>query len=608
LPRARRDARGREIAQVASERPAERARTRSPRYGSDLIVDLLQEFGIDYVALNPGATYRGLHDSLVNYGGGKPEIILCTHEKIAVSLAHGYAKTTGKPMGAIVHDVVGLLHSSMGVYYAHLDRVPVMVLGATGPVDRNRRRPMIDWIHTAQVQGEAVRNFTKWDDQPAAIADFPASFARGYRIATTEPAGPVYLCYDAGLQEDEIQRPIPIDDIVAGARPSPVQADPAALNHAADLIARAARPVILTEFTGRHPEAVAELVALAEDLAAAVIDLQGRVNIPNRHPLNLTGSDVLREADLVLALDVGDLHKALNELDRDSVARAKNSKIAPGTPVIDIGLAELRQSKWAEDLGEFQPVSLSIVADTRLALPALRALLRARPAAGDRGMRRAQLAAKHAAVRAEWEREARTDWGASPMTAPRLASEVWSVIKNDDWVLTANTLEDWALRLWDIDSPKRHPGRSFGTATQIGVSLGVGLAYRGSDTMVVDIQPDGDLMYDPGALWTAAHSRIPLLAVMYNNRAYYNDWEHQIRVARHRGTPEENAGVGQEIDDPAPDFSAMARSMGWHAEGPITDPDEAGPAIARAAAYVRERRMPALVDTIVRKRQHRRFR
>jgi thiamine pyrophosphate-dependent acetolactate synthase large subunit-like protein len=596
------------VTQVVPERPAGRAPTRSPRFGSDVIVDLLQSFGIEYVALNPGATYRGLHDSLVNYGDGKPEIILCTHEKVAVSLAHGYAKTTGRPMGAIVHDVVGLLHSTMGVYYAHLDRVPVMVLGATGPMDRRRRRPAIDWIHTAQVQGEAVRNFTKWDDQPATVADFPASFARAYRIATTEPAGPVYLCYDAGLQEDPLEAPIAIDDIVAGARPSPVQADPAALSRAAELIAKSTRPVIVTEFTGRHPEAVPELVGLAEELAAAVVDLQGRVNIPNRHPLNLTGGDALKDADLVLAIDVGDLHRALNELDRDSSDRAKKSKIAPGTPVIDIGLAELRQSKWAEDLGDFQPVTLSIVADTRLALPALRGLLRARVSGQDRGARRRELAAKHAAVREGWEREAKRDWGASPMTAPRLASEVWSVIKDDDWVLTANTLEDWALRLWDIDSPKRHPGRSFGTATQIGVSLGVGLAYRGTDTMVVDIQPDGDLMYDPGALWTAAHSRIPLLAVMYNNRAYYNDWEHQIRVARHRGTPEENARVGQEIDEPAPDFAAMAKSMGWYAEGPISDPDQAGPAIARAAAYVRERRMPALVDTIVRKRLPRRFR
>ncbi|HEV8670240.1 MAG TPA: thiamine pyrophosphate-binding protein [Candidatus Limnocylindria bacterium] len=582
--------------------------TRSPRFGSDVIVDLLQAFGIEYVALNPGATYRGLHDSLVNYGGGKPEIILCTHEKVAVNVAHGYAKVTGRPMGAIVHDVVGLLHSTMGVYYAHLDRVPVMLLGATGPMDRRRRRPAIDWIHTAQVQGEAVRNFTKWDDQPATVADFPASFARAYRIATTEPAGPVYLCYDAGLQEDALARPVSIDDVVAAARPSPVQADPAALERAADLLARAERPVIVSEFTGRHPEAFTELVALAEELAAAVIDLNGRVNIPNRHPLNLTGGEALKDADVVLAVDVGDLHRALNELDRDSPDRAKRSRIPAGTPVVDIGLAELRQSKWAEDLGDFQPVALSIVADTRLALPVLRLLVRERAGSRDRGRRRKEVAAAHVAIQERWQREAREDWAASPMTAARLASELWAVIKDDDWVLTSNTLEEWALRLWDVDSPKRHPGRSFGTGTQIGVSLGVGLAYRGSETLIVDVQPDGDLLYDPGALWTAANSHIPLLVVMYNNRAYYNDFEHQIRVAQHRGTPVENARVGQEIDDPAPDFAALAKSFGWYAEGPITDPDAAGPAIARARKHVKETRMPALVDTIVRRRTPSRFR
>jgi acetolactate synthase-1/2/3 large subunit len=582
--------------------------TRSPRFGSDVIVDLLQAFGIEYVAVNPGATYRGLHDSLVNYGRGKPEIILCTHEKVAVNVAHGYAKVTGRPMGAIVHDVVGLLHATMGVYYAHLDRVPLMLLGATGPLDRRRRRPAIDWIHTAQVQGEAVRNFTKWDDQPATVDDFPASFARAYRMATTEPAGPVYLCYDAGLQEDPLARPVPIDDVVSAARPSPVQAEPAALTRAADLLTRAERPVIVSEFTGRHQEAFTELVALAEEVAAAVIDLNGRVNIPNRHPLNVTGGEALKDADLVLALDVGDLHRALNELDRESPERTKRPRISAGTPVIDIGLAELRQSKWAEDLGDFQPVTLSIIADTRLALPMLRALVRERAGSRDRGSRRREVAAAHDAIQERWHRESREDWSASPMTAARLASEIWSVIKNEDWVLTSNTLEEWALRLWNVDSPKRHPGRSFGTGTQIGVSLGVGLAYRGTDTVVVDVQPDGDLMYDPGALWTAANSRIPLLVVMYNNRAYYNDFEHQIRVARHRGTPVENARVGQELDDPAPDFAMLAKSMGWYAEGPIADGDATGPAIKRALAYVKEKKMPALVDTIVRRRQSSRFR
>jgi len=189
------------------------------RYGSDVIVDLLQGFGIEYAALNPGATYRGLHDSIVNYGGNKPEIVTCTHEEIAVAIAHGYTKVTGKPMAAIVHDVVGLLHASMAIYYAHIDRVPVLVLGATGPLDRSKRRPYIDWIHSALVQGNAVRDFVKWDDQPASVADFGPSFARGYRIATTEPGGPVYLCYDAGLQEDELAKPVSVQQTGSSAWP-----------------------------------------------------------------------------------------------------------------------------------------------------------------------------------------------------------------------------------------------------------------------------------------------------------------------------------------------------------------------------------------------------
>src|SRR5204862_3698804 len=208
--------------------------------------------------------------------------------------------------------------------------------------------------------------------------------------------------------------------------------------------------------------------ALAGEIGAAVVAMHGRVNFPNRHSLNVSfaADETLADADLVISVDVGDLHRALNELDRDSRDRAKRSRVAPGTPIVDIGLSELRMSKWAEDLGDLQPVTLSIVADTRLALPALRRLVRERTGARDVSARRRAIAARHDALVAEWEREAKVDWGAAPMTAPRLASEVWSAIKDDDWVLTANTLEDWALRLWNVDSPKRHPGRSFGTATQ----------------------------------------------------------------------------------------------------------------------------------------------
>ncbi len=579
------------------------------RFGSDVIVDLLRGFGIRYAALNPGATYRGLHDSIVNYGGNRPEMILCTHEEIAVSIAHGYAKVTGKPMAAIVHDVVGLLHAAMTIYYAFIDRVPLILIGATGPLDRTKRRPYIDWIHSALVQGNAVRDYVKWDDQPATIADFPASFARAYRIATTEPAGPVYLCYDAGLQEDPLSSPVAVESFVRGALPAPVQADPRALERAADLLARAERPVIVTEFTARHEPAFDGLIAFAELIAAPVIDLNGRMNFPTRHALNLTGGAALATADAVLALDVGDLSRALTELDRDSRERTKKPRIPEGCAVIDLGLSELRSSKWSEDLGQLQPVDLSIVGDTSLALPALTALVRERLPKDDapRLARRDRVAAAHREIHRGWAEEAREGWDDAPMTPARLASEIWDTIKGEDWVLTANTLEDWALRLWDMDRPSRHPGRTFGTATQIGTSLGVALAYRGTGKLIVDIQPDGDLLYDPGALWTAAHEPLPMLVVMYNNRAYYNDWEHQIRVARHRGTPEANAFLGMDISDPAPDFAMLARSFGWYAEGPIEDPRAVRPALERALRAVKDGR-PALIDTIVRKRPMRRYR
>jgi acetolactate synthase-1/2/3 large subunit len=576
------------------------------RYGSDVIVDLLQGFGIEYAALNPGATYRGLHDSIVNYGGNRPEIVTCTHEEIAVAVAHGYAKVTGKPMAAIVHDVVGLLHAAMAIYYAHIDRVPVLVLGATGPLDRSKRRPYIDWIHSALVQGNAVRDYTKWDDQPASVADFGASFARGYRIALHEPSGPVYLCYDAGLQEDELQAPVSVTAEVEAARPTAVQADPEALEHAAHLIAHAERPVILAEFTGRHPAAFSELRRLAELLGAPVIDGQGRLSMATRHPLNFTGSEaVLAEADLVLSLDVGDLFRMLNRLDR--ATHQKQSRIPDGCTIIDIGLMELRSSKWSEDLGQFQPVDLSIVADTAIALPALRELVAADASALWPG-RRARLENDNLKLRAEVQAKSREHWDDSPIWPARLASEVWSAIKDQDWVLTGADLEDWAWKLWDIDSPVRWPGRSLGTATQIGISIGVALAHRGDGKLIVDIQPDGDLLFDPGALWTVANLRLPMLLVMYNNRAYYNDWEHQLRVADKRGTDRSKANIGMDLSEPPPDFAMLAKSFGWYGEGPIDDPKAVGPALRRAIDVIRTEGRPALLDTIVRKRELTRFR
>jgi acetolactate synthase-1/2/3 large subunit len=577
----------------------------SERWASDVIVDLLHAYDLPYAALNPGASYRGLHDSIVNYGGNRPVMLLCQHEETAVQIAHGYAKASGRPMVAILHNLVGLLHANMAIYYAYIDRAPVLIIGATGPMDETKRRPRIDWIHSAQDQGDAVRAYTKWDYQPHTVDGVPDSFARGYGVMMTEPRGPVYICYDAWLQEQKLDHAVALPPAAAAKVPSRIGGDPAALERAAELIAAASKPVIIAEYVGRDPDGFDALVRLAETGGIPVYDVDSRLNFPSRHPLNMSHSkDVFRDADLILCLDTRDWERPTREL--VSATREISSVVPIGARWVEIGFGDLELSSWTLDYQRLLHAELRILADTTVAIPALTTLLETRIAADSRlaarvKARRDDTAVRSAALRHTWAESARDDWDARPIALPRLASEVWDAIRQDDWVLTAGTLEQWTRKLWDFDRPYRHPGRSLGTATQFGISIGVALAHRDAGRLVVDLQPDGDLMYDAGAMWVVAKHRIPMLVVMYNNRAYYNDWEHQIRMAKLRGTPLERAYIGMDLDDPAPDFAAMARSMGWYAEGPIEQPADLASALKRAIAKVKAGQ-PALLDTITQKR------
>lgn len=577
------------------------------RYGSDLIVDLLNHYGIRYASLNPGSSFRGLHDSIVNYAGNRPEIIECPHEKIAVGIAHGYGKvTTGAPMVAILHNVVGLLQGTMGIYQAYMDRAPVIVLGATGPMEGGARRPRIDWDHTALVQGNVVRDYVKWDDQPFGAEAVVESFARAYRVALTEPQGPVYICYDVSFQEQELTRHVSLPDPARARLYSPMQADADALEKAGEWLCEAERPVIVADLVGRNPNSVPVLVDLAELLAAPVVDYNGRFNFPNRHPLWCMSREPLREADCVLLVDARDPFGYLTEVD---MFRRETRRIVPDRcRIIELGVGDLGIQGWSQQYQRFQEVDLSVLADTRVALPALVATCRERVARGglptgasacNREQRTEYWGKRHEGNRRRWLEEARADWDTKPMTTARLASELWEAIQGRDWVLTANTLRDWTRKLWDFDRPYRHAGKDLGTATQIGIGLGIALAYKGSGKLVVDIQPDGDLMFDLSALWVAAHHEIPMLVVMFNNRAYYNDWEHQIKIARERDRDEKMAYLGLEIDRPAPDFAGVARSLGWYAEGPIDDGNQVRAAVERAIRVVEEGR-PALVDCVTR--------
>jgi acetolactate synthase-1/2/3 large subunit len=390
------------------------------------------------------------------------------------------------------------------------------------------------------------------------------------------------MCYDAALQEDPLTREVPLPPPDAVATPAPMAPDPRAIAAIADKLLKADHPLLLAEYVGRRAGGFAHMVELAETAGAAVWDINSALNFPNRHPLCLSLDKAsLKHTDLVLGLDVRDWEKPLTEL--NSTKRTLETLVPATCDFAEIGFGE---------------VGISIPELTRIC----KARIAAEPKLQSRiAERKLAIGKRHDQVWAKWQEEAHENWDASPITFARLALEIWEVIKHEDWVLTANSLKQQVRKLWNFDKPYRHPGVELGTATQIGISLGVALAHKAAGRVVVDIQPDGDLMFDAGALWVAAKYQIPMLVVMHNNRAYYNDWAHQIRMAKLRGTDEAKAHIGMDLFGPEPDFAALARSMGCYGEGPIDHPKDVRPALERALAEVKKGRL-ALVDTIT---QHR---
>ena len=178
--------------------PARRRRSK-PASAATRSRELLRALDIPYIALTPGASFRGLHDSLVNYlGNTRPEMLLCVHEENAVALAHGYARVTGKPLAVALHANVGLMHATMAIFNAWCDRVPIVMLGGVGPLDAMKRRPWVDWIHTSRDLGALIRGYIKWDDLPGSVPAALESIVRAHRIAMTQPRGPTYVALDAG--------------------------------------------------------------------------------------------------------------------------------------------------------------------------------------------------------------------------------------------------------------------------------------------------------------------------------------------------------------------------------------------------------------------------
>jgi len=572
------------------------------------MVDVLKSLGIEYICSNPGSSFRALHESVINYGGNRnPEFLTCCHEESAVGMAHGYAKIEGKPLAVFAHGTVGLQHAAMAIYNAYCDRVPVYVIFGN-IANAINLRPGVEWAHSVQDGASLVRDFVKWDDAPASLTHFAESAVRAYKIAMTPPTMPIVLVADGDLQEDAIPNDarLSIPKLTLAAPP---QGESGAVAAAATMLVTADNLVIVADRAARTPAGMKLLVELADTLQAPVIDQGGRMNFPTRHPLNHTerSRTLIGAADVILGLELTDFWGTVHSY-RDQLERTSQPTTKPGAKLISITAGDLYLRSNYQDFERYPEVDLAIAADAEATLPSLIEAVKRlttpdrKRAFDDRG---AKLAA---AARASLERtrtEATYAWEASPISTARLSAELWAQIKNDDWSLVSDVpfVSRWPLRLWNFDKHYQYIGGSGGAGVGYGAPAAVGaaLANRKRGRLSVSIQNDGDLMYAPAVLWTAAHHRIPLLSVMHNNRAYHQELMHVQRMANRHNRCIDRAVIGTTLDDPNIDYSKIAQGLGVHAEGPISDPKDLGPALKRAVEIVR-RGEPALVDVVTQPR------
>jgi acetolactate synthase-1/2/3 large subunit len=561
------------------------------RFGSDVAAQTLRALDIPYIALNPGASFRGFHDSLVNFlGNQRPALMLCLHEEHAVAIAHGWAKVTGTPMAAAVHSNVGLFHATMAIFNAWCDRMPMLIIGATGPVDAAKRRPWIDWIHTARDQGAIVRPYVKWDDQPASPLATRESLLRGFFLARSAPMGPVYINLDAEMQEARLAEPLPPLDIgryvpvIATAAPSGL------VREALEMLLSAERPVILIGRVSRDLSAWNARIALAEQLGARVVtDLKVGAAFPTDHSLHAGSPGIYAVPEALEAIRAADAILSLDWVDLAGTLTAAFGNTAPAASIVQVTLDHTLHNGWSTDHQALPPVDLMLAADPSAVVEAMLNELGTEP-------RRRHGQETSASVE---ELPSLPQDGA--LSVEMMATSLRQALAHRETSLLHLPLS-WNGAWW----PFRHPldflgsdgGGGIGGGP--GISVGAALALRdmGSGRLPVSVLGDGDFLMGVTAIWTAVHYRIPLLMVVANNRSFYNDEVHQERMARMRDRPVENKWIGQRMSDPEIDLAGIARAQGAVAFGPVWSQAELGP-VLEAAIRATEAGAVVVVDVRV---------
>ncbi|MFN4281551.1 MAG: thiamine pyrophosphate-binding protein [Alphaproteobacteria bacterium] len=568
-----------------------------PEYGSDAVVELLNGFGFDYAFLNPGSSYRGLHDSLVNYNANvTPKVVLGLHEDAVTAMAQGYATASGKPALCILHNMVGLMHGAMGVFNMYCAGMPVVILGGSGPSDMALRGP-VDYLHSANTQGEIVRSYVKWDDEATTLEGVIESVMRGYKIANTVPKGPVYVAFDSGIQEQKLAGPIALPD-VADPRfqpPAPPAASKEIVERMTDMLVGADYPMIVGGRVGYLPAATKPMRELVELLGAAYCEDRSFVSLATRHPQNLTGSrEALAKSDVLLAVDCADVHWTVGGyMGRRSNTYKKPEDAGHRRQIIDLSMNESANRRWSRIGGPIADTALQVMADplTVLAqiIEALKARIAAEPALADRFAKRAAAIAQEKAALVQKQQERlKARWDEDPISPGRMVAELFAAVRHKPWYLTLRNHRSWPEGAWEFDGAGQYAGHSSGGGLGHGTGASVGAAFACLDDgrFPVGIIGDGDFLMATTAVWTAVHYKVPLLMVINNNTSWFNDEEHQIKIAKTRGRPPENAYIGTTTRSPDVDFVKVSEGYGAYAEGPITKPGDLAGAFQRAVKVV----------------------
>ncbi len=548
---------------------------------SQAYLEVAAAHGVEYVFGLPGTSGQEFIGTIADQE--RVRFILALHETCVVSMADGHARVTGRPSLAQVSTLPGTVNSVGALYDAYRDRSPVVVTSThvdTRIVGRDSHTEGRDLV-------ELTKQFTKWSYEVHRSDRIPEILNRAFKVASTPPKGPVYLSLPSNLLGEPITVKNPETERF---RIIPRMAgDPEALEDAARLLAEAKRPLIIAGSGVATAGATEELIKLAEMVAAPVV-MEPRysfLSFPTTHPYSFQIPErqvtfnlpVWGEPDLILAIGC----RLIREY-----RYLPEPAIKPETRCVHI-----EEDPW--EIGKVFPVDLGIVADAK---SALRSLVEIFPKFSDRsnGSRRTErlecLKKAKQEAKADLEKRVQNGWDATPINAARLVRTMDKLLERDTLIVNESpTSKDILMANFEFTPGRSYFSNSSGGYLGWGLGAAIGAQLASPGRRVVACLGDGSTMFGIQGLWTLAKYHVPLVVIVFNNRAYmavknqFRGPEERVRVA---------AELGAELVSPDLNFARVADCFGIMAQR-VEQPEGIEPALKRAL----EQSGPAVVDVVI---------